>query len=219
MGGYEQYVLDGAEFEAVRTAPLLAKKEIIGAGSFSVLFEGETEDTIYRLSIDSATHDFAWDARKANLSGVVYPIENYGAVAIYAESVVGPDFLYLAHLERLYPLEKFPEKLASVTRLLAYLTDDEAGSLLATPEEKGLVMSLLAEAPEEKNTKFVIAAMRSLFPKYVCIADLDLSISNFMVRAGTGEIVLSDPVHGLSSASDLRYEQLLRNTHVFEVCK
>lgn len=219
MSGYEQHVLEGAEFEAVRAAPLLAKKEVIGAGSFSVLFEGETEDSIYRLSTDSATHDFAWDARKSNLSGVVYPIENYGAVAIYAESAVGPDFLYLAHLERLHPLEKFPEQLASVSRLLAYLTDDEDGSLLATPEEKELVMSLLHEAPVEENTKSVIVAMQSLFPKYFRTADLDLSISNFMVRAETGEVVLSDPVHGLSSASDLRHERLLRDIHVFEVCK
>jgi len=116
MGGYEQHVLEGPEFEAVCAAPLLSKKEIIGAGSCSVLFDGESEISIYRLSIDSATHDFAWDARQLNLSGVVYPIENYGAVALYEEGILYPEFLYLAHLERLYPLERFPEQLASVSR-------------------------------------------------------------------------------------------------------
>lgn len=219
MEGYEQHVLEGPEFEAVRAAPLLAQKEIIGTGSCSVLFEGETENSIYRLSLDSATHDFAWDARQSNLTGVVYPIENYGAVAIYSKNIVGADFLYLAHLERLYPLENFPKQLASVSRLLAYLMDDESGSLLATPEEREIFMSLLPEAPVEENTKSVIAAMQNLFPKYASIVDFDLSISNFMVREETGEVVMSDPVHGLSSASNGRHEHILREIHVFEACK
>lgn len=219
MGDYEQDVLEGPEFEAVRAAPLLAGKAIIGAGSCSVLFEGESEHSIYRLSIDSATHDFAWDARRSNLSGVVYIIENYGAVALYAESAIGPEFLYLAHLERLYPLESFPKQLAAVSRLLAYLTDDEGGDLIATYEQKELLMSLLPRAPVEESTKSAISAMEILFPKYKSIADFDLSILNFMVRAGTGEVVMSDPVHGISSASDARHEQLVRDIQVFEVCR
>lgn len=217
MSSYIQYVLEGAEFEAVRTSHLLANKAIIAAGSCSVLFEGETQDSIYRLSLDSATHDFAWDARISKLSGVVYSIADYGAVAIYGQSSVGPDCLYLAHLERLQPLQKFPEQQASVSRLLAYLTEGEDGELLATPREKEQLISLLPRAPVEEHTEHAVTAMQKLFPRYVRLADLDLSISNFMVRPGTGDVVLSDPVHGLSGVCKERYERLLREIHVFEV--
>lgn len=216
MSLYEQHVLKGKEFDAVRSAPLLSNKAIIGAGSCSILFDGEIQNSVYRLSLDSATHDFAWNARELKLLGVVYPIADYGAVAIYEESTIYPDYLHLAHLERLYPLKNFQNQFSSVSKLLMYLTEDESGSLLCTNSEKKSLISLLPSAPVEENTKLVVIAMQRLFPAYAKCADLDLSISNFMVRAETGDVVLSDPVHGLSGVSEERHERLLRETHVFE---
>jgi len=43
-----QRVLEGEVFEAVRSRSPLVGKQIINLGSFSVLFEGETSDSVYR---------------------------------------------------------------------------------------------------------------------------------------------------------------------------
>lgn len=47
-----------------------------------------------------------------------------------------------------------------------------------------------------------IAALRGRqLPGYLQKVDFDLSISNFMVRPSNGDVVLSDPVHGLCDVS------------------
>ena len=43
--------------------------------------------------------------------------------------------------------------------------------------------------------------MASLLPEYLHDIDFDLSISNFMIRPSNGDVVMSDPVHGLSEVS------------------
>lgn len=196
-----QQVLVGRDFDRVRNSPLLAGKEIIAVGAFSVLFNGETPGSIYRLSTDNATHDFARRAKHEGLAGAVNLLDDYGAVAIYREDQSHPDYLWLAHLERLAPLQKDSTQHQSVAQVLLYLTGEEDGSLLTEIDERKSVIASLPRAPKSTHTKLVLDAMASLLPEYLHNIDFDLSISNFMIRPSTGDVVMSDPVHGLSKVS------------------
>ena len=196
-----QQVLVGRDFDRVRNAPLLVGKEIIAMGSFSVLFNGETPGSIYRLSTDNATHDFARRAKHGGLAGVVNLLDDYGAVAIYREDQFYPDYLWLAHLERLAPLQKDSIQHQSIAQVLLHLTGEEDGSLLTEIDERKTVIAALPTAPAYTHTKLVLDAMASLLPEYLHNIDFDLSISNFMIRPSTGDVVMSDPVHGLSEVS------------------
>lgn len=198
---YTQHVLVGRDYERVRNSHFLIDKEIIATGSFSVLFSGEMPGSIYRLSTDNATHDFACRAKQRGLAGAVGMLDDYGAVAIYNEDQFFPDYLWLAHLERLAPMAEDSAQRLSVAKLLSHLTGEADGSLLTVIDEREAVMAALATAPVDKHTKLVIHAMESLLPHYLHKVDFDLTISNFMIRPNNGDVVLSDPVHGLSDVS------------------
>lgn len=210
-----QKILVGEMFEAVRACIPLAGKKIIALGSFSVLFEGETPATVYRLSSDNATHDFASKAKKLGVPGVVQLLEDYGAVAYYQNQ----DYLWLAHLERLDSLKAYPSQQAAVARLLLHLTDSDDGDLLTTPEDKYDLLEKLDCAPVEPWTRQAVEAMRRLLPEYIAEleVDLDLGASNFMVSAATGQVVLSDPVSGLCNITEERRKRLVAEGVVLEV--
>ncbi|MEE1868370.1 hypothetical protein V0R53_18430 [Pseudomonas sp. 120P] len=206
-----QRVLEGAMFEAVRARSPLLGKQIINTGSFSVLFEGETAASVHRLSSDNATHDFAAKARQLGLPGVVGVLADYGAVALYDESDYGAEYLWLAHLERLESLQDYPAQRAAVAHLLVHLTDCDDGDLLGTQADKCNLLTKLNDAPVEPYTQQAVEAMKRLLPEYIRNTDvaIDLEISNFMVRASTGDVVLSDPLSGLADVSQAHHQRLL----------
>lgn len=194
----QQEVLVGPAFERVRQSHPLADKKIIGEGSFSVLFEGETPSSIYRLSLDNATHDFARRAKEMGLTGVVEMLQDYGAVAIYRDDQSDPDYLWLAHLERLAPLLPESDQYLAVSEIVEHLTGEEHGALVTDMDERLDILELIATVRPADHTKHALEAMLALLPDYVARTDYDLSISNFMIRTATGDVVLSDPVNGLS---------------------
>lgn len=214
-----QRVLEGEVFEAVRAHLPLAGKKIIDLGSFSVLFEGETAASVYRLSCDNATHDFAAKAKKLGIPGVVRVLADYGAVALYQHGEDYCDYLWLAHLEHLDKLDNYPDQQASVARLLLYLTESDDGDLLATPEDKQALLAKLNDAPIEPCTRQAVEAMQRLLPEYIAQTDVavDLGASNFMVCAATGNVLLSDPVSGLSNISEERRKRLEAQGIVVEI--
>ncbi|MCY1177974.1 hypothetical protein WLF18_02320 [Pseudomonas shirazensis] len=214
-----QRILEGKVFEAVRSRSPLAGKQIINVGSVSVLFEGETSASVYRLSSDNATHNFAAKAKKLGILGVVQLLADYGAVALYKNDDYYPDYLWLAHLEHLNSLDTYPDQQAAVARLLLHLTDSDDGDLLATPEDKHALLARLDDAPIESFTRQAVEAMQRLLPKYILETDVDVDLgaTNFMVRAATGDVVLSDPASGLSNISEERRKRLLVDEIVVEV--
>lgn len=197
----------------------LAGKEIINLGSVSVLFEGETSASVYRLSSDNATHNFAAKAKKLGIPGVVRLLADYGAVALYKNDDNYPDYLWLAHLEHLSSLDTYPDQQAAVARLLLHLTDSDDGDLLVTLEDKHVLLAKLDDAPIEPCTRQAVDAMQRLLPEYIVETDVDVDLgaSNFMVRAATGDVVLSDPASGLSNISEERRKRLLADGIVVEV--
>lgn len=211
--------LEGEVFERVRSRSPLAGKQIINVGSFSVLFEGETSASVYRLSSDNATHNFAAKAEKLGLAGVVSLLADYGAIALYKNDDHFPDYLWLAHLEHLDSLKNYPDQQAAVARLLLHLTDSDDGDLLTTPEDKHALLAKLDDAPIELYTRQAVEAMQRLLPEYILETDVDVDLgaSNFMVRSATGDIVLSDPASGLSNISEERRRRLLADGIVIEV--
>lgn len=196
-----QHILVGRDYERVRNSHLLVGKHIVATGSFSVLFSGETPESIYRLSTDNATHDFASRAKNRGLAGTVGLLDDYGAVAIYNQDQYFPDYLWLAHLERLAPLPDDSLQRLSIAKLLSHLTGEADGLLLTEIDEREAVIAALPTAPINEHTKLVVDAMVSLLPDYLYEVDFDLNISNFMMRPSNGDVVLSDPVHGLSDVS------------------
>ncbi|MNC51871.1 hypothetical protein D3C75_1011840 [compost metagenome] len=125
----------------------------------------------------------------------------------------------MAHLEHLDSLENYPNQQAAVARLLLYLTDSDEGDLLATPEDKHTLLAKLGNAPIEPCTRQAVEAMQRLLPEYIAETDVDvdLGVSNFMVCAATGDVVLSDPVSGLSNITEERRERLLTEGVVLEI--
>ncbi len=211
-----QHILVGRDYERVRNSNLLVGKQIIATGSFSVLFSGETPGSIYRLSTDNATHDFASMAKYRGLPGVVDLLEDYGAVAIYNQDQFDPDYLWLAHLERLTPLAEDSAQRLLIAELLLHLTGEAEGTLLTEIDEREAMIAALPTAPIDEHTKLVIEAMESLLPGYLHKVDFDLSISNFMMRPSNGDVVLSDPVHGLSEVSKDLHGYLEGEPVIFE---
>jgi hypothetical protein len=61
--------------------------------------------------------------------------------------------------------------------------------------------------------------MQRLLPEYIAETDVDVDLgaSNFMVCAVTGDVVLSDPVSGLSNISEEHRKRLLAEGIVVEV--
>ncbi|RMN73208.1 hypothetical protein ALQ54_02641 [Pseudomonas syringae] len=214
--GRVQHILVGRDYERVRNSNLLVGKHIIATGSFSVLFSGETPESIYRLSTDNATHDFASRAKHRGLAGVVGLLDDYGAVAIYNQDQCFPDYLWLAHLERLAPLSEDSAQRRSLAKLLSHLTGEADGSLLIEIDEQEAAMAALLTAPVDKHTKLIIDSMASLLPDYLKEVDFDLNISNFMMRPSNGDVVLSDPVHGLSDVSADLHRYLEGEPVIFE---
>jgi len=211
-----QQVLVGRDYERVRNSHLLVAKQIIASGSFSVLFSGETSESIYRLSTDNATHDFAGRAKRRGLAGVVGLLDDYGAVAIYGRGQRFSEYLWLAHLERLAPLPNDSLERQAVAELLSHLTGEADGLLLTDIDEQEAVLTALSTAPRNKYTELVIEAMLSLLPNYLHELDFDLSISNFMMRPSNGNVVLSDPIHGLSDVSADLHRYLESEPVIFE---
>jgi hypothetical protein len=211
-----QHVLVGRDYERVRNSHLLVGKQVIASGSFSVLFSGETSESIYRLSTDNATHDFASRAKRRGLAGVVGLLDDYGAVAIYSQDQCFTEYLWLAHLERLAPLPMDSLQRQAMAKLLSHLTGDADGLLLTDIDEQEAVLTALPTAPSNKYTELVIEAMLSLLPNYLHEVDFDLSISNFMMRPSNGDVVLSDPIHGLSDVSADLHRYLESEPVIFE---
>jgi hypothetical protein len=211
-----QHILVGRDYERVRNSYLLVGKQIIAIGSFSVLFSGETSGSVYRLSTDNATHDFACTAKHRGLAGVVDLLDDYGAVAIYNQDQFSADYLWLAHLERLAPISEDSAQRQSIAKLLTHLTGEADGSLLTDIDERKAVVAALPTAHIDEHTKLVIDALASLLPDYPHEVDFDLSISNFMMRPGNGNVVLSDPVHGLSNVSAELHRYLEGEPVIFE---
>jgi len=214
-----QRILEGKVFETIRSRSPLAGKQIINLGSVSVLFEGETSASVYRLSSDNATHNFAAKAKRLCIPSVVRLLADYGAVALYQNDAYYSDYLWLAHLEHLNCLETYPDQQAAVARLLLYLTDSDDGDLLATLEDKHVLLAKLDDDPIEHCTRQAVEAMQRLLPEYIVETDVDVDLgaSNFTVRAVTGDVVLSDPASGLSNISEERRKHLLADGIVVEL--
>ncbi len=209
----QQGIMEGEAFEAVRNSPLLASKAMIATGSSSIIFEGETENTIYRLSLDNAVQDISGIATKKGYAGIVQTIADYDAVAVYDEEC--QEGLWLTELERLESLENHPEQHETVNELLEYMCGQEA--LITDETVKVSILGKLATYPDVASINLTLKALKDLFPSWAEFYDFDFDITNFMVRPSTGDIVMSDPVHGGFLIDDARFNRLLIEKMIFEI--
>lgn len=192
----DNLLFEGSNVDILRTSAPLSGRKFIGKGSSSEIYDGG--DSIFRLSTDGASHTFVVLAAKQALSvprclndwGRIMPSDDYPEI----------DFYWLAEFEKLHELECYPKALEEVKEWVsAVLKCAEVDSnLVIDRHELGRVHSVISELSVAGRLVPVKAAM-----SFMCVqclktgADLDFDESNFMVRPGTGEILVTDPAHGL----------------------
>lgn len=218
MQTVEQDVFSGTVFNRVRNSFLLRDKKILAVGSLSLVFEGSNPDTVYHLSIDNASHDFALKARDYAVDGVAKIHKDYGAVGIYQHDQFYSDYLWLAEMELLFPIAKDSMSYAEIRDILLSLTDNPEGDIYSTYSEKCRFLAQVNRAPFYPRTMRCVEALRRLVFKYVAAStcDLDVRLNKFMIRPYSGEVVLNGPVNWINDVSQNRHAQLLKEVVVLK---
>lgn len=218
MQSLEHQVFPGNVFRQVRNSSLLQGKALLGSGSFSLVFEGSRPDTVYHLSIDNASHDFSVKAKQYSIDGVAKIHRDFGAVAVYQYDPFYPDYLWLAELELLHPLATSPAAFREVQDVLRSLTGVPEGKIYSTFSEKCKLLEGLNSVPIYPRTMRCTQALRKLLFKYVTTTscDVDVRITNFMIRPYTGEVILNGPVNWLCDICPERHAQLIRSGVLIE---
>ncbi|MBK4998918.1 hypothetical protein IAE37_001194 [Pseudomonas sp. S31] len=218
MNSFECQIFPGDAFRNLRSSSLLQGKKLLGSGSFSLVFEGSEADTVFHLSIDNAGHDFSVKAKQHSIDGVAKIHRDFGAVALYQDDAFYPDYLWLAELELLHPLSTSPAAFREVQDLLRILTGVTEGVIYSTFSEKCKLLARLNHVPIYPRTMRCTQALRKLLFKYVTTTscDVDVRISNFMIRPYTGEVVLNGPVNWLCDISPERQAQLAHSEIILD---
>src|SRR5690606_30082029 len=152
-------------------------------------------DRIARLSSDAATHCLIACANEIGGLAVPKMYRDYGAVGV-SDDYPDWDHYWLAELEKMTPLKDGSVELLGFSTWLDELIaniDDEP--LVPTSMHEQL-LATLGEYPSDHQYHAIIKTLDQL--TRWCDGEIDLSISNFMLRPSTGEIVVVDPAHGMS---------------------
>lgn len=165
----------------------------IGRGSTAILF-GDAE-RVFRLSSDASSHCLIAIAN--SIGGLCVPrmYKDYGAVGI---SDAYPDFdhYWLGEWERMDSLESNAELHSEFSSWLdRILADIGDGHLVYSTSHQQLIDSLMACSSDHK---FYAIAQTLIALTEICNGEMDLDVSNFMLRSSTGEVVVVDPSHGMS---------------------
>lgn len=192
----DSFLFEGSNVDVIRSSGPLLGKSFIGKGSSSEIYDGG--DSIFRLSTDGASHTFVILAAKQGLS-VPQCLNDWGKV-MPSDEYPELDFYWLGEFEKLHELECCPEALEEVKNWVgAVLEFAEVDSNLVTDrQELGRVYSAIKQLSVSERLAPVKATMN-----FMCVqcleagADLDFNESNFMLRSATGEILVTDPAHGL----------------------
>ncbi|AKV10037.1 hypothetical protein B723_27995 [Pseudomonas fluorescens NCIMB 11764] len=219
MQTVEQDVFFGPVFNKVRNSFLLRDKRILAVGSFSLVFEGSNPDTVYHLSIDNASHDFALKARAYAVDGVARIHKDYGAVGIYHHDKFYSDYLWLAEMELLLPITTDSMSCEDVRDVLLSLTDSPEGNIYTTYSEKCKFLAQVNRAPFYPRTMRCVESLRRLIFRYVATStcDLDVRLNKFMIRPYSGEVVLNGPVNWMNDVSQSRHAQLIKEVVVLKL--
>ncbi len=180
QGPYIDYLLS--------RAPLQSAK-YFGYGSSTMLFS--SEDRLYRLTRQGCGHNFVAIESALGNPHVPRVIKDFGPVAPTDEDE--EDFYWLAQVEWLQDLDPADAMTRKLDALLIELTDDEPQ--LSGDELEQFAyrcVELANEGSEFSGLLKTLATMAAFASTHEAMADIKLD--NIMLRPGTNELVLADPI-------------------------
>jgi hypothetical protein len=167
----------------------LHSTEIYGYGSSTMLFS--CEDRLYRLTRQGCGHNFVAIESALGNPHVPRVIKDFGPVAPSDEDK--EDFYWLAQVEWLQDLDPADAMTRKLDALLIELTDDEpqlSGDELDNFAYRCIELS--NEGSEFGGLLKTLAIMAAFTSTHEAMADIKLD--NIMLRPGTNELVLADPI-------------------------
>lgn len=146
---------------------------------------------LYRLTRQGCGHNFVSHQSASGNPHVPRVIEDFGPVAPSDEDK--EDFYWLAQVEWLQDLDPANAVTQKLITLLVELTDDEPqiyGEDLQQFAYRCLELS--NEEPELRGLLTTLATMAAFASEHE--AEADIKLDNIMLRPGTNELVLADPI-------------------------
>lgn len=171
----------------------LDKYEYLDKGSTAIIF-GDSE-RVFRLSSDPSSHCLIAFANQIGGLSVPTMYQDYGAIAIL-DDIEGEQYYWLGEFERMAPLDidsqLYKNFVHWLSEVMTGVNDDQ---LIFSECQQDLIDTLkqyLSGHPFSNIARTLIQLTEW------CNGEMDLDISNFMLRQSSGEIVVVDPSHGMS---------------------
>lgn len=183
------HLFEGPYIDYLLSRSPLSTAEVFGYGSSTMLFS--SEDRLYRLTRQGCGHGFV--ARESALGNPHVPriIKDFGPVAPSDEDK--EDFYWLAQVEWLQDLDPTDVVTQKLSALLIELTDDEPQIYGEELEHfAACCIELANEEPELRGLLTTLATMAAFATEHQ--AEADIKLDNIMLRPGTNELVLADPI-------------------------
>lgn len=182
-------LFQGPYIDYLRNRPPLLSAQYFRHGSSTMLFS--SEGRLFRLTRQGCGHNFV--SRQSALGNPHVPkvIKDFGPVSPSDEDK--DDFYWLAQVEWLQDLDPTNAVTEKLAALLIELTDDELqiyGEDLKQFAYRCLELS--SEEPELRGLLTTLATMAAFATEHQ--AEADIKLDNFMLRPGTNELVLADPI-------------------------
>ena len=185
-------MFSGPNVDAIREEFQLNDENYFTSGSCTELYcKGET---VLRLSSDCSSHCLIVIG---NEKGWAVPklITDFGALKEADESPEW-DHYWLGEFEKMSELSTNPELEKTFTNWLTEtLKQTGLDEVVISGEDFPVLRKALKHRVEEG--RFVGLANTLIAMTKVCDGEMDLDVSNFMLRASTGEVVVVDPAHGM----------------------
>jgi len=182
-------LFDGPFFDYILGQPPLSSAKYFTHGSSTMLFTDE--DRLYRLTRQGCGHSFVARESASGNRNVVRVIQDFGPVAPSDEE--SNEFYWLAQVERLVDLDPDDAITQRLRTILTELTGDESQLY---EEELDLFARRCTDFAnghfEFRNLLTTLSTMATFALAHQATADIKLD--NIMVRPGSNEIVLADPI-------------------------
>lgn len=182
-------LFQGPYIEFLLSSSPLHSAEIFGYGSSTMLFSDQGR--LYRLTRQGCGHNFVAIESALGNPNVPRVIKDFGPVAPSDEDK--DDFYWLAQVEWLQDLDPADAKTQKLEALLIELTDDEPQLFGGELEQFAYrCVELANEGSEFSGLLRTLATMATFALAHEAMADIKLD--NIMLRPGTSELVLADPI-------------------------
>jgi hypothetical protein len=203
-------LFQGPYIDYLRSRPPLLSAEYFGHGSSTMLFN--SEGRLFRLTRQGCGHNFV--SRQSALGNPHVPrvIKDFGPVSPSDEDK--DDFYWLAQVEWLQDLDPANAVTEKLAALLIELTDDEPQIYGEGLQQFAYrCLEIRSEEPELRGLLTTLATMATFATEYQ--AEADIKLDNIMLRPGTNELVLADPICDTYFAIDGAQQERMKQIRAY----